>query len=84
MVPVPEPTRELEVERLVIREPNGGRVRAVLETAPSQDGGAPVVRLVLLDATGFPALIAEVDGAGAASLVVGPPDAASRVVIPRT
>ncbi len=71
--------REVEVERIVLREPGGHhRVRAVLETTPApadpdDDRRAyPVVRLSLLDAAGDAALVLEVDGHGEPSLRLGP------------
>ena len=76
---------ELEVERLLLREPNDGRVRAVLETGPSrhpQDGPAvPAIRLRFLTPTGDDALVAEVDADGTAMLFVGHPDHGTTVVI---
>lgn len=77
--------RELEVERLVLREPNGGRIRAVIETGPSRDPDlrAPVlaVRLTLLDPAGQPAVVAEVDGTGEATVFVGHPDHGDSIVL---
>jgi hypothetical protein len=76
---------ELEVERLLIQEPNEGRVRAVLETAPgrSPDGevDVPTIRLRLLSPTGEPALVAEVDDTGTPTVFVGPPDEGMAVVL---
>lgn len=76
--------RELVLERLLIREPNDGRVRAVLETAPSTDpeaGPSPIVRLSLLDPLGQPTLVAEVDSQGDPRLHIGHPDRGITVVI---
>ena len=57
--------QEIEVERLILREPNEGHVRAVLECATPRDSDTEVevsvVRLTLLSPTGEPALVAEVD-----------------------
>ena len=63
---------ELTVERLLIREPNQGRVRAVLET--HGDGAVPSVRLSLLDARGEPAIVMQIGSNGAPVLHVGHPD----------
>ena len=67
--------REIEVERLTLREPNGGRVRAILETAPPRNldakSNVPVVRLSLLSPTGEVALVAEVDETGEPRIYVG-------------
>jgi hypothetical protein len=71
--------RELTLERLVIREPNEGRVRAVLETYG--DGAVPGVRLSLLDARGEPAIVAQIDGDGAPVLHVGHPDRGVTVTV---
>ncbi|MBK9386512.1 MAG: hypothetical protein IPN34_16995 [Planctomycetes bacterium] len=70
---------ELAVERLILREPNDGRVRAVLETCG--DGAVPSVRLSLLDARGEPAIVMQVDGDGAPVLHVGHPDRGVTVTI---
>ena len=79
--------REIQVERLTLREPNGGRVRAILETAPSRnpdaDSGVPVVRLSLFSPTGEVALIAEVDETGEPQVFVGNPDRGTTVIIGR-
>ena len=71
--------REIEVERIMLREPGGHhRVRAVLETTPAPGDPDddrrtyPVVRLSLLDAAGDTALVLEVDGHGESSLRLGP------------
>ena len=57
--------RDIEAERIVIREPNGGRVRVVIETGPPRPGmerpPLPSARLTLLDGRGNPAFVAEVD-----------------------
>ncbi len=70
--------REVEVERIVLREPGGHhRVRAVLETTPApadpdDDRRAyPVVRLSLLDVAGDTALVFEVNGPGEPSVHIG-------------
>jgi hypothetical protein len=63
---------ELTVDRLVLREPNGGRTRAVLET--HGDGAVPSVRLSLLDARGEPAIVLQVGDDGAPVVHVGHPD----------
>ncbi|MBK9386078.1 MAG: hypothetical protein IPN34_14800 [Planctomycetes bacterium] len=70
---------ELTIERLVIREPNDGRVRAVLETCG--DGAVPGVRLSLLDPRGDPALVMQIDGDGAPVVHVGNPDRGVTVTI---
>ncbi|MBK9386443.1 MAG: hypothetical protein IPN34_16650 [Planctomycetes bacterium] len=70
---------ELAVERLVLREPNGGRVRAVLETCG--DGAVPSVRLSLLDARGEPAIVLQVGDDGAPVVHVGHPDRGVTVTI---
>ncbi len=79
--------REIQVERLTLREPNGGRIRAILETAPSRnpdaDSGVPVVRLSLLSPTGEVALVAEVDETGEPQVFVGNPDRGTTVIIGR-
>lgn len=86
----PNPTarfQEIQVERLVLREPGGGRVRAVLETVPAtdEDGVAqvPGVRLTLLSPAGEPALVAEVGGDGTPTLFVGHPDRGVSIAISR-
>lgn len=69
--------REVEVERLILREPGSGRVRAVLETVPAEDEDAPpfrVVRLTLRAPDGKPGLVAEIGADGAPRLSVGHPD----------
>ncbi len=71
--------RELTLERLVIREPNEGRIRAVLETYGN--GAVPGVRLSLLDARGEPALVMQVGDDGAPVLHVGHPDRGTTVTI---
>jgi hypothetical protein len=80
--------RELEAERIVIREPRGGRVRIILETGPPQPGmekpDLPTARLTLLDGRGRPAIVAEVDAEGHAALYVGGPDAGPMVVVTPT
>lgn len=79
--------RELEVERLVLREPNQGRVRAFLEFVPTEDADrevpSPTIWLTLLDPAGEPALVAQVDGNGEARLSVGHPDRGPAVIITR-
>ncbi len=77
--------KELEVERILLREPRQGRVRAALEFAPPRDPDAevrvPVVRFSLLTPTGEPALVAEVDESGAPTVFVGDLDHVATVVI---
>ena len=77
--------RELTVERLVLKEPGDGRPRAVLEVLPPRDEadtpGVYRVRLSLLDATGEPAIVAEVDANGEPILHVGHPDRGTTVTI---
>jgi hypothetical protein len=70
---------ELTIERLVLREPNDGRVRAVLETCG--DGAVPSVRLSLLDARGEPAIVLQVGDDGAPVGHVGHPDRGVTVTI---
>src|SRR5262245_2615731 len=77
--------REIQVERLVVREPRDGRTRAIIETAPPQPGmekpDLPTVRLTLMDGHGRPAILAEVDAEGQAALYVGGPDSGPMVVV---
>lgn len=79
--------REIEVERLILREPNEGRARATLETVPPDDPDTnvevPVVRLTLLTPTGEPALVAEVDQAGVPTLHIGRPDRGTTATLTR-
>jgi hypothetical protein len=89
-MPTPHPTarfREVEVERILIREPNQGRVRAVLETCPPRPAatGAPVpaVRLSLLGPDGKSQITLEVDDAGEPTVYVGPTGAGTTVVVTR-
>jgi hypothetical protein len=70
---------ELTLERLLLREANDGRVRAVLETYG--DGAVPSVRLSLLDARGEPAIVMQIDGDGAPVLHVGHPNRGVTVTI---
>jgi hypothetical protein len=70
---------ELTVERLVLREPNEGRIRAVLETCG--DGAVSGVRLSLLDARGEPAIVMQIDGDGAPVVHVGHPDRGVTVTV---
>ncbi len=80
--PVRDPSsqifEQIEVERLVLREPSKGKVRAILETVvpegPPEEPQVPCVRLSLLSPWGDVALMAEVDGGGTPSLHVGNPD----------
>lgn len=77
--------RDIEAERIVIREPNGGRVRVVIETGPPRPGmerpPLPSARVTLLDGRGNPAFVAEVDADGDACLFIGPPDAGTTAVL---
>jgi hypothetical protein len=75
--------REIEVERLVVREPRHGRARAVLEVAPTHRGRAPRVVLTFLAPDGEPVLVAEVDHRGQPQLSVGNPDHGPSVIITR-
>jgi hypothetical protein len=90
MVAMDEPHRfrEVEVERILLREPNGGRVRAILETAPPRDPDSevqvPIVRLTLLTPTGEPALVAEVGPDGSPRVFVGHPDRGPALVLTGT
>jgi hypothetical protein len=70
---------ELTIERLVLREPNDGRVRAVLETGG--DGAVPSVRLSLLDARGEQAIVLQIGSDGAPVVHVGHPDRGVTVTI---
>jgi hypothetical protein len=70
---------ELTIERLLLREPNDGRVRAVFETYGND--AVPGVRLSLLDARGEPAIVMQVDIDGAPVLHVGHPDRGVTVTI---
>jgi hypothetical protein len=80
--------REIEVERLIVREPRGGRVRAILETGPPWPGmerpDLPTARLTLLDGRGNPRGVAEVDAEGHAVIYVGGPDSGPMVVVTPT
>jgi hypothetical protein len=78
----------LEVERLLIREPGGGRVRAVLETAmePTAEGEqavVPRVRLTLLTPNGGVACRVEVDDQGEPRVYVGQPGSGVTAVLAR-
>jgi hypothetical protein len=78
----------LEVERLLIREPGGGRVRAVLETAmePTAEGEpavVPRVRHSLLAPAGDVGLRLEVDDAGEPRVYVGRPGNGVTAVLAR-
>jgi hypothetical protein len=83
----PHRFEEIEVERLVLREPKDGRVRAVLETVPPRGPdagiGVPAVRLVMYSPTGDPALLVEVDETGTPSVYVGNPDRGTTAVVTR-
>lgn len=77
--------REIEVERLVVREPRGSRARAVIETGPPRPGmdkpDLPTVRLTLMDGRGNPTIVAEVDSEGRATLFVGGPDTGPMIAV---
>ena len=79
--------REIEIERLVVREPAHGRVRAILEAIPATDDDGvaqvPVVRLTMMTPAGEPALVLEVGKDGAPMLAVGHPDHGVSAVIRR-
>ena len=79
--------RELEVERLLLREPGGGRIRAILECGPPRPPGTgapvPAVRLSFLGPDGKVALVLEVDDAGEPAVYVGNPDRGATVAISR-
>ena len=89
--PDPQPVTKLgtlEVERLLIREPGGGRVRAVLETAmePTAEGEpavVPRVQLSLLAPTGDVACRVEVDDQGEPRVYVGRPGSGVTAVLSR-
>lgn len=76
--------REIEVERLVVREPRGGRARLILETGVPRAGmelpDLPSARLTLLDGRGNARLVAEVDAEGHATVYVGGPDTGPMIV----
>jgi len=76
---------EIEVSRLVLRDPTTGAVRAVLETAPpyyAEEGAEDrVVRLQLFTGVGEAVLTAEVDETGEARVYVGSRDTGPAVVI---
>ncbi len=75
--------REITCERLVIREPGEGRIRALAETVPPGSDGprAYGVRLVLFDGCGEPAVTAEVDASGEPMVTIGPRDSGTSVVV---
>ena len=79
--------KEIEAERFLLREPHGGRVRAILETAPPRgpdtEVKVPTVRLILLTPTGEPALVAEVDEAGSPPMFIGAPDGGTTIILSR-
>lgn len=76
---------EIEITRLVLRDPTTRAVRAVLETAPpyhAEEGAdARVVRLQLFTAAGEAVLTAEVDETGEPRVYVGSRDAGPAVVL---
>ena len=77
---------EIEVSRLVLREPDSGRVRAVLELQPARqrDDDAPVYprpTLTLFTAAGDPSLVVELDEVGNPRVAVGHPDRGASVVL---
>jgi hypothetical protein len=76
---------EIVVERLIIREPKGGRVRAILDTGAPRPGlekpDLPSARLTLLDGRGIARIVAEVDAEGHAKFYVGGPDQGPMVVV---
>src|SRR5262245_26370714 len=73
--------RELVAERFVLREPGGGRVRAVLNTKPGPPGRAPGVRLAMYAPDGTVALLIRVSGKGEPRVYVGPPGCHEAVVV---
>src|SRR5438105_13730108 len=73
--------KEIEVERLVVREPRGGRTRAVIETVPTKRGRAARVVLTLLAPDGEPVLVAEVDHKGEPRVSVGNPQHGPSVIV---
>lgn len=75
--------REIEVGRLVVREPGNGRARAVFEVAPTRRGRAARVVLSLLAPDGEPVLVAEVDHRGQPRLSVGNPVRGPSVIVTR-
>jgi len=76
---------EIEVTRLVLRDPTTGAERAALETAPpyvAEEGAEDrVVRLQLFTAAGEAVLTAEVDETGEARVFVGSRDTGPAVVV---
>ncbi len=80
--------REIVAERILLREPRDGRVRAVLETGPfSRDpepSRTPGVRLTLFGPDGKPALVVEVGADGEPALFVGNPDSGPAVAVTPT
>jgi hypothetical protein len=75
--------REIEVERIVVREPSGGRARAVIESVATRRGRASRVVLTLLAPDSEPVFVAEVDHRGQPRLSVGNPDGGPSVLITR-
>ena len=79
---------EIEVSRLVLREPDSGRVRAVLELklARERDDDAPAYprpTLTLFTAAGDPALVVTLDEIGRPQISVGHPDQGPTLVLSR-
>ena len=75
--------RELEVERLIVREPRAGRVRAVIETVVPRQGRAARVALTLFAPDGEPMLVAQVDHRGQPQLSVGNPARRQSTIVTR-
>jgi hypothetical protein len=73
--------KEIEVERLVVREPRGGRARAVIETVPTQRGRASRVVMTLFAPDGEAVFVAEVDHRGQPRLSVGKTDRGPSVIV---
>ena len=79
---------EIEVSRLVLREPDSGRARAVLELKPARERGddSPVYprpTLTLFTAAGDPALVVTLDEIGRPQVSVGHPDQGPTLVLSR-
>ena len=78
---------EIEVSRVVLREPTTGRVGATLEfnssAATTEKEGVSLPRFILYDASNRPALAIEIQAAGEARITVGHPDHGPMVTLAR-